>query len=151
MPEEKSPKAAPAEKVAKAAAPVSGSASGGSDDTKLFGALCYIPIMAIGLIVSLLVLLTERKENKFLKFHATQSLIFMVVSGAVFICLAIVIWVASLVLGMITYGIGSMCMCVVWLALIVAYAVMWFFLAWQAYQGIEYEIPVVGKFARKYV
>jgi len=151
MPEEKSPKAVQPEKAAKPAAPASAPASGGSDDTKLFGALCYIPIMAISLIVSLLILLTERKENKFLKFHATQSLIFMVVSAIVVMCLAVVIWGAGFVLSFVTYGIGGMCMCVVWVLLILAYIVMWFFLAWQAYQGIEYEIPVVGKFARKYV
>ncbi|NYZ73959.1 DUF4870 domain-containing protein [Candidatus Micrarchaeota archaeon] len=146
MPEEKSSKAAAAEKP-KPAAP----ASGGSDETKLFGALCYIPIFAISLIVSLLILLTERKENKFLKFHATQSLIFMVVSAVVVITLFVIMWFGTVVVSMVTYGIGGLVCCGLEALMLLAYLVIWLFLAWQAYQGIEYEIPVIGKFARKYV
>jgi uncharacterized membrane protein len=147
MPEEKSSKAAAAASEKTKAA----SASTGSDDTKLFGALCYIPILAIGLFVSLLILLTEKKENKFLKFHATQSLIFMVGSAVVVGTLFVIMWFGAVVLSMVTYGIGGLVCCGLEALLLIAYVVVWFFLAWQAYQGLEYELPVIGKFARKYV
>ncbi|MDD5172305.1 MAG: DUF4870 domain-containing protein [Candidatus ainarchaeum sp.] len=147
MAEEKSSKAAAAASEKTKAAP----ASTGSDDTKLFGGLCYIPFFAIGLIVSLFILLTERKENKFLKFHATQSLIFMVVSAVVVITLFVIMWFGAVVVSVFTYGVGGLVCCGLEALLLVLYLVMWLFFAWQAYQGLEYEIPVIGKFARKYV
>ncbi len=141
MPVEKKEKVEPA-----AAAPAKS-----NDDQKLIGALCYIPIFAIGLIVSLFVLLTEKKENKFLKFHAIQALIFMLIGGAVFICLWIMLMILSMVLAAVTGGIGGLCVFAVMGLLFLGYLVAFFYLAWQAYLGKEYEVPVLGKFARKYV
>jgi uncharacterized membrane protein len=114
------------------------------DDQKLIAALCYIPIFAVGFLVSLFVLLTEKKENKFLKFHAIQALFFM-------FCLWIALMILSMVLATVTYGIGGICVFAVMGILLLAYVVAFFYLAWQAYLGKEYEIPVLGKFARKYV
>ena len=121
------------------------------DDQKLIAALCYIPIFAVGFLVSLFVLLTEKKENKFLKFHAIQALFFMFIGGAIFFCLWIVLMILSMVLATITYGIGGICVFAVMGILLLVYVVAFFFLAWKAYLGEEYEIPVLGKFARKYV
>ena len=121
------------------------------NDQNLIAALCYIPIFAIGFLVSLYVLLTEKKENKFLKFHAIQALMFMVVGGIVFICLWIVLVIITMVISMVTYGIGGICMMAVMGILLLLYLVAFFFFAWKAFQGQEYEIPVLGKFARKYV
>jgi len=130
-----------------AAAPAKSS----GDDQKLIAALCYIPIMAIGFIVSLFVLLTEKKENKFLKFHAIQALFLMIVGGIVFFCLWIALVIITMLIAAFTYGIGGICMMVVMLLVLLGYVVLFFFCAWKAYQGEEYELPVLGKFARKYV
>lgn len=130
-----------------AAAPAKSS----GDDQKLIGALCYIPIMWVGFFVSLFVLLTEKKENKFLKFHAIQALMFMIIGGVVFICVWIVLVIVSMVLAAVTYGIGGLCVMVVMLLMLLVYVVAFFFCAWKAYQGEEYELPLLGKFARKYV
>jgi uncharacterized membrane protein len=130
-----------------AAAPAKSS----GDDQKLIAALCYIPIMAIGFFVSLFVLLTEKKENKFLKFHAIQALFLMIIGGIVFFCLWIVLVIVTMLIAAFTYGIGGICMMVIMLLVLVGYVVIFFFCAWKAYQGVEYELPVLGKFARKYV
>jgi uncharacterized membrane protein len=122
-----------------------------SSENNLIAALCYIPIMAIGFIVSLFVLLTEKKENKFLKFHAIQALFLMIIGGIAFFCLWIVLVILTMLVAAFTYGIGGICMMVVMLLVLVGYVVLFLFCAWKAYQGVEYELPVLGKFARKYV
>ncbi|MCB9677732.1 MAG: hypothetical protein H6737_21680 [Alphaproteobacteria bacterium] len=58
----------------------------GNLDPKLASALCYVPIMSINIIASLAFFFTE-KENKLVRFHAAQGLMFVVtlmVSGFVF-------------------------------------------------------------------
>ena len=50
--------------------------------------LCYLPVLGINLISSLIWIFTEPKENKFLRFHAIQSLL-IVVSAFSFIMLMV--------------------------------------------------------------
>jgi uncharacterized membrane protein len=73
--------------------------------TKTFGLnynvaalLCYLPICCINLITSIIWLVTEPKENKFLRFHALQSL-FLTGVG-------IVVWVLFVILA-IVFGVGA--------------------------------------------
>lgn len=139
-----------AEKTEKAK-PEAAAAPAKSSDNNLIAALCYIPIFWIGFFVSLFVLLTEKKENKFLKFHAIQALMFMIIGGIVFVCLWIVLVILSMVLAAVTYGLGGLCVMIVMLVMLLVYVVAFFFCAWKAYQGEEYELPVLGGFARKYV
>lgn len=47
-------------------------------DYKTAGILCYIPVCAINLISSLVVLNSEPRDNQFLRFHAMQSLVMCV-------------------------------------------------------------------------
>jgi len=117
-------------------------ASSGSDDSKLFGALCYI----IGVLVPLFVLFTEKKENKFLAFHAWQSLIFSALWIVAWVGLSVISSVASIATG----GIGSLLFCLFLpLGLIVVVGVL--FSAWKAYQGEKYKLPIIGDFAEKQV
>ncbi len=140
MPEEKSPKAAPAPAEKKAAP-----ASGGSDDTKLIGALCYI----IGIIVPLYVLLTEKKNDKFLAFHAWQSLLITVVWFVVYSIIMVGTLVLGFALAFVTAGFGTMIIPCVMLVVLLVLLVMIVFLAWKAYQGERYKLPVLGDFAEK--
>jgi uncharacterized membrane protein len=73
--------------------------------TKTFGLnynvaalLCYIPICCVNIITSIIWLTTEPKENKFLRFHALQSLFLL--------ALTIVVWVVFVILA-IVFGIGA--------------------------------------------
>ncbi len=111
-----------------------------SNDDNIFGALCYI----ISVIVPLFVLFTEKKQNKFLAFHAWQSLILCVVWFVVFFGAGIVITVISIV----TAGIGSLLGCLMFpLALVVFCVVL--FAAYKAYLGEKFKIPIIGDFAEK--
>ena len=96
-----------------------------TSDDKLWSALGYpIPL------ISIIVLLMEEKKNRpFIKFHAVQSLIFNVV-------LYILIFLVSAV----TLGFGAICAPLLWLV------VLW--PAWDSYQGKYTEIPVLTNFMK---
>jgi uncharacterized membrane protein len=121
-------------------APVESSAPKASGDDNLFGALCYI----IGVLVPLFVLFTDKKSNKFLAFHAWQSLILSVVVFVVFFGVGIVVGVLSVISG----GLGLVLSCVypiMWLAVLCAML----FSAYKAYLGEKYKLPILGDFAEK--
>lgn len=118
-------------------------------DDNLLGALCYIPIIFIGLIVSLYVLLTEKKQNRFLAFHAWQALLLMVIMSIICVGLIMVLGVMSMVLAVFTAGFGMLLMPCVGLVLLVVLLVVFLFPAWKAYQGERYKLPVIGDFAEK--
>ena len=112
-------------------------------DSKLFGALCYI----IGILVPLFVLFTEKKNDKFLAFHAWQSLLLSVVFVVVWIGLAAVTFIAGM-LTVFAGGIGGFIGCLGLPVLLI-----WFLAvvlgAYKAYQGEKYVMPVIGDFAMK--
>ncbi|MEM4272425.1 MAG: DUF4870 domain-containing protein [Candidatus Bilamarchaeaceae archaeon] len=124
--------------------------AGGEKDKNLLGALCYIPFMWIGIIVSLFILLTEKKEDRFLKFHATQALMFYIVSVFFFFGVALFGWILAFIAAIFTYGIGGICVGLFLLLLGLIWLAFMFFAAWKAFQGEEYEIPFIGKVARKH-
>lgn len=97
-------------------------------DPKVAAALSYL----LGFITGIVFLLVE-KENKFVRFHALQSTLTF---GALF--------VVNLVLAYMPFGgwpISSL--------LSVGGVILWIVLMIKAYQGEEFELPVVGKIARE--
>lgn len=114
----------------KPAAPASsgGGSSGGSmnSDSKLWAALCWVFAPIVGIIV----LVTDKKNDKFVLFHAYQSIV-----------AAIGLWVLMMVISVVTFGFGFICWPLVWLAFL--------FFAYKAYQGERFSLPVVGEFAEK--
>lgn len=112
----------------------------GSDDSKLFAALGYI----ITVLVPLFVLFTEKKNDKFLAFHAWQSLILTVAWFVVFMGILVVFTVLTIVSGGIL-GILNCLLLPIALVALVAFVVP----AWKAYQGEKYKLPVIGDFAEK--
>ena len=89
------------------------------------GLLCYV----LGWVSGLVFVLIE-KENKFVRFHAFQSII-------VFVTLT----VAGAILGRILF-IGWL----IWLLGLV----LWIVLMVKAYQGIRYKLPGAGSLAEKW-
>ncbi|MBS4200505.1 DUF4870 domain-containing protein [Bacillus sp. FJAT-49732] len=92
------------------------------------GLLCYL-FWFVGGIVFLLI----EKENRFIRFHAVQS-----------IALSIVFFVLNIVLTVIPI-IG-------WLLSLILTPVMlilWIFLMYQAYQGKYYKLPILGELSDK--
>ncbi|MFH1394471.1 MAG: DUF4870 domain-containing protein [Candidatus Micrarchaeota archaeon] len=128
------------EQAAKAPAKAAPAASGGNDDTKLIGALCYV----IQFWVPLFVLLTDKKNNKTLLFHAWQSLIFMVVWFVVFIGLSVVLGILTAVTG----GAAGILNCLL-LPVAGALCIYALFVAYKTYQGEKVMMPVIGEQAQK--
>jgi uncharacterized membrane protein len=118
--------------AAPAAAPVATTSSSGSGITdNVAGALAYIAI--VGLIF---ILIEPYNKNKFVRFHAFQSLFF---AAAVFVA-----WFGVVILAVIPF-IG-------WLidfCIIVGLFVTWILLVVKAYQGNRFKLPVIGDLAEK--
>lgn len=100
-------------------------------EENIAGALAYL----LGFVTGIFFLLTE-KESRFVRFHAMQSTI---LSGGLL--------VISLILGIIPV------INVVWLVLSpfvgIAGFVLWIWLMYQAYQGKEFELPLVGNVSKQ--
>jgi uncharacterized membrane protein len=96
-----------------------------TEDDKLWAALGYpIPIVAI-----IVLLMEDKRARDFIKFHAFQSL-----------ALWVVYVVIGVILSVVTFGIGGICVGVLWLA--------FFYAAYLAYKGQKFEVPVVTNFLR---
>lgn len=104
------------------------------------GALAYV----LGPITGVLFLVLE-PANKFVRFHAMQSIVVSVALIALSIALGILTsvlafvpivgWLLALLMS-VGLGLGSL---VLWVLLIV-----------KALQGQEWEVPMVGRYARQY-
>jgi len=91
--------------------------------------LCYLALWATGLIFILL-----ETENKFVRFHAMQSIL-------VFGSLSVISIILT-PLGAIGYGVA--------VAAALLALVLWVVLMVKAYQGEKYMLPVVGELAEKW-
>ena len=90
--------------------------------------LCYV----LGWLTGLLFFLIE-KENKFVRFHAMQSLITFAGLTVAF----------SVLMGIPFMGL------IVWTLLVPASVILWILLMVKAYQGEMFKLPVVGEMAEK--
>jgi len=103
-------------------------AAKGSSDNRIWSALCYVfPVL-----VSIIVMVTEKKKDKEVLFHAWQSLI-----------LGVGVWIAWFVVTIVTLGLASICFPVIYLGFL--------FLAYKAYMGERITIPTVSEMAQKQV
>lgn len=99
-------------------------------DRNLVAAICYLPILAV--VVSIVILFAE-KEDKFIRFHAVQALIF-----------SVSYYILVFFLGGLPY-IGSF---VSGLLFVVALAV-WIFGMINAYGGRIFKLPIIGDFSER--
>ena len=94
------------------------------------GLLCYV----LGWISGLVFVLIEQ-ENKFVRFHAVQSIyVFGVINLAI------------IILGWIPF-IGT---ALAWIISVIG-LVLWIVLMIKAYQGVKYKLPWAGDLAEKWV
>ena len=92
------------------------------------GLLCYV----LGWISGLVFILIE-KDNKFVRFHAMQSII---VFGTITIASIVLSWIP--LLGAVISALLSILALVLWILLMI-----------KAFQGQEYMVPWAGNLARK--
>lgn len=122
-----------------AAGPVAGSGL----SSNVAGALAYV----LGLITGVLFLVLEPyKNDRFVRFHAMQSIIFTLV------CIAFSIaW--NLVWGMLLSISWGFLWIDMPLRLVIGFGIfgLWLYVMYQAYQQREYRIPFIGELAAKQV
>ena len=94
-------------------------------DENVAGLLCYVVWWVTGIIFFIL-----EKENKFVRFHALQSII---VLGFFWLLGMIFIWVPFLY----------------WIIWVIG-VIFWIILMVKAYQGQKWKLPVAGNIAEKY-
>lgn len=99
-------------------------------DENIEGLLCYV----LGFITGIIFLVLE-KDNKFVRFHAMQSI-------AVFLAL----FVISMVIGIIPI-LGWLLSSLLGLVSLI----LWILLMFKAYQGELYKLPIAGDFAEKQI
>ena len=117
-------------------------------DYNVAGLLCYLPICCLNLVLAIILLATEPKENRFVRFHALQSLILMGVGfvvGCVFWIFAIAIVVTPVPGRAAGWGLLSL---IEWVLGIVFLAIS-IFAGVKAYQGQMWKIPFIGDIAEK--
>ncbi len=101
-------------------------------EPNIAGALSYILAPLTGVLFFIL-----EKDDKFVRFHAFQSILFGAASYA-----AMVITSSMLVI-----FIGALLVPIVSVVIFIFYAM----LMWRAYNGEIYELPVLGKIAKEQV
>lgn len=97
-------------------------------DQNVAGLLCYVGWWITGLIFFIM-----EKENKFVRFHAMQSIITF-----------IALWVISIVL-MVLPVVGVILGSILWAVTVI----LWIVLMLKAYQGVMFKLPIVGDIAEK--
>jgi uncharacterized membrane protein len=99
----------------------------------------------LGLMTGLIFLVLE-KDNRYVRFHAAQS----IVTSVMLILLGIGVSMVSGILAFIPV-IGPLAIFLLMTAVAVLTFVLWVVLLVKAFQGEEWELPVAGGFARRMV
>ncbi len=110
----------------------------------------------IGYLVGIvaLVLIFIEKDNKFVRFHALQSVLWSAICVVGIIVVAIVGTILALVLGQMSAGLGGIVgvlAMLIYLGLILAMLGGLIFGAIKAYGGDQFKLPVAGNLAEKWV
>ena len=103
------------------------------------GLLCYV----LGWVTGIVFLVLE-KENKFVRFHAMQSI-------ATFLPISILMWILGAISASLWWAWGTFFAGIIFSAIrgligIIA-LILWLLLMFKAYQGEMYKLPIVGDFA----
>ena len=111
--------------------------------SNLAGALAYV----LGLITGIVFLVLEPyKHDRFVRFHAMQSILFCVAAIAFSI-----LWHILVSIMMSISGWTAMALVPIGLVISLGFFLFWLFLMYQAYSQHEFRIPMIGAIAAKQV
>jgi len=127
----------------------------GGIDGNIAAAIGY-PIGVIAIIC-----LIMDKENRFVKFHALQSILWHVTIIVVGIALLIVFFIIGIILGVAASAAGSsagggiaglfgLLSFLIWIAILIGYVGGLIMAAVKAYQGEKFMLPMIGAMADKW-
>jgi uncharacterized protein len=117
-----------------------------SADEKLWGMLAHLLallgyVVVVGeYIAPLVIYLVYKDRSRFVAFHALQALFFQL--------LALAVTIALMLFSVVTLGCGILLAVPLEIALAIAVLVYTIIAAIQANNGVWYELPIVGRWAR---
>ena len=100
-------------------------------------------------VVALISVIME-KENRFVKFHAIQSLLLHAAAVIVFIALVILLTILGIMLAFAGLGPLAALLWLLYMVVVVAYIAALIFAAVKAYGGVDFKLPVIGGMAEKW-
>jgi len=118
-------------------------------DPNVAAGLAYIPFCAVNLIMSIIILVTD-KTNKLARFHAMQSLLLLgatIVGYIVVVILTMIIGVGAAAMNMPSLSILGFLILLVFGIAVLAAVVM---ACIKAFQGEMFKLPVIGDMADKW-
>jgi uncharacterized membrane protein len=112
-------------------------------DENVAGALAYV----LGFVTGIVFLVLE-SDNRFVRFHAAQSIVISVIAIGINVALGVLATILSFVprIGFVFGGILGLLGTLVSLA----FLLLWLFLMYKAYSHERYELPVVGGLAASF-
>lgn len=124
-----------------ATSPGPGASASSGLTSNMAGALSY----ALGFITGILFLVIEPyKTDRFVRFHAMQSVIFSVA------CIAFSIAWSILVSILMSFSVGiALALLPIRMLISLGFFALWIFVIYQAYNQREYRIPFIGDLAAK--
>ena len=138
-------------------APPSGAPGGKTSfmnlDSNVGAMLCYIAnfLCCLGVVLAIVFLFTE-KENRFVKFHAVQTLFLAALQIAVGIVIGILGLILSLALNAFDLSwVAWILILGLRFILLIVFLALWIMGGIKAYGGQWYKLPIVGEFAWKTV
>jgi uncharacterized membrane protein len=115
-------------------------------DTNVGALLCYLPICAVSLIYSIIVLVTE-KDNRTMRFHALQSLL---LTGVYIVAIVAVAIVGGVIVGVTGSSILGGLVSLLYFAVIIVFLAAMIYGCVKGYQGQTFKFPIVGDMAEKW-
>ncbi len=103
------------------------------DEEKIFSLLCYL----ISIIGVLIVLLTKKERTNFSLYHAKQGLVLFIVEIIISIIASLFMWIPF---------IGWLIYTVLWILMLVLVILG----SINSLKGETKELPIIGKYARKF-
>ena len=99
-------------------------------EPEIESALSYIPFVALPVLIM-------EKENKFVRFHAYQSIFF---------------WISLFALYSMAHSLKLLIIGIFLIPLVrITAFVLWIFLTWKAYNKEKFELPLIGELAERQV
>ena len=111
-------------------------------DANVAAGLAYIPICAVGIIMSIIILVTD-KTNKLARFHAFQSLLLMAISIVLYIVVGLIVGVAAAANSGAMALLGTLLYIVVLIGILGAIILC----CVKAFMGQVFKLPIIGGLA----
>lgn len=115
-------------------------------DANVGAMLCYLPVCAISLIYSIIVLVTD-KTNKNVRFHAFQSLL---LTGIYVVALVAVMLVGGVLVAATNSGILGSLVGLLYVVVVIAFLILMVIGCIKGFQNSNYKLPVIGDLAEKW-